>query len=246
MKIQITPNVYQLNGLLGAGVWGANIFLLIGNNDLTLVDTGFKGRAPGVLREIKKMGYKASDISRILVTHHHIDHVGSLAVLKKVTGAKIFAHPSDIPYINGKLPHPGPVKRGILSRLLALSLKYWTHTPVDVDVAVNDGDEIPVMGGIKVVHTPGHTPGCISFLLPEESVVIVGDLLSNGSTLRLPAKNFTIDPPREIESISKLAKLDFDSICFGHGSPILGKAHSIVSNFAEEKIRKYGTIACEK
>ena len=207
------------------------------------MDTGYKGRAAGVLSEIKKMGYKASDVHRILVTHHHIDHVGSLAELKQATGARVFAHQSDIPYINGELPHPGPIKRGMTSRLLALSLKFWTHTPVQVDVPISDGNELDVMGGIKVIHTPGHTPGCISFLLLEEGVVIVGDLLSNGKVLRLPAKNFTIDPVKEIESIGKLAKLDFNSICFGHGLPILEKARPIISDFAEEKVRKYGTIA---
>ena len=119
MKIQIRPNIYQLNSLFGAGVWGANIFLLVESNNLTLIDTGFKGRAEGILSEIKKMGYVASDITRILVTHHHIDHVGSLAALKRATGAMVLAHPADIPYINGELPHPGPVKSGVASKILA-------------------------------------------------------------------------------------------------------------------------------
>jgi glyoxylase-like metal-dependent hydrolase (beta-lactamase superfamily II) len=242
MKIRITQNIYQLNGLFGTGVWGANIFLLVGNNELTLVDTGFKGRASGVLSEIRKMGYAPSSVTRILVTHHHIDHIGSLADLKRATGATIFAHPADIPYINGTLPHPGPIKRGANGRLLALALKLWTHSPLDVDVALEENDVLPVLGGIEVVHTPGHTPGCISFLLQQEGVVIVGDLLSHGAFLRLPAKDFTIDPVKEIESIGKLATLDFETICFGHGKPIVGKAHHVISSFAEEKVRKYGTI----
>jgi glyoxylase-like metal-dependent hydrolase (beta-lactamase superfamily II) len=243
MKIEITPNIYQLNSSFGAGVWGANIFLLIDGDELTLIDTGFKGRAASVLSEIMKMGYTPSSIKRILITHHHIDHVGSLFALKKASGATIFAHQADIPYINGTLPHPGPIKRGASGRLLALALKFWENTPLDVDVSLKEGEELPVLGGIEVVHTPGHTPGCISFLLPKEGVVIVGDLLSHGSVLRLPAKDFTIDPVKEIESIGKLATLDFETICFGHGKPIVGGALPVIRSFAEEKVRKYGTIA---
>jgi glyoxylase-like metal-dependent hydrolase (beta-lactamase superfamily II) len=123
-----------------------------------------------------------------------------------------------------------------------LSLKLWATTPVEVDIPIKDGEELPIMGGIKVIHTPGHTPGCLSFLLPKEGVVIVGDLLSHGSALRLPAKDFTVDLKGEIESIGKLASLDFNIICFGHGTPIIARAHHVVASFAEAKIGKYGTI----
>ncbi len=161
MKIKIRPNIYQLNSSFGAGIWGANVFLLVDNNNLTLIDTGFKGRAGGILSEIKKMGYVPSDITRILVTHHHIDHVGSLAALKRTTGAAVLAHPADIPYINGELPHPGPIRRSVTSKILALALKLWATSPLDVDIPVNDGDELPIMGGIKVVHTPGTYAGML-------------------------------------------------------------------------------------
>jgi len=100
---EITPRVYQLSGIWGTGIWGANVFLLAGNN-LTLVDTGFKGRSTQILKEAGRLGYSSSDIANIIITHHHADHVGSLAVLKKVTQAKVMAHPADAPYIDGRLP----------------------------------------------------------------------------------------------------------------------------------------------
>jgi hydroxyacylglutathione hydrolase len=113
----ITGNIYQLNGISGMGVWGANVFLLV-DADLTLVDTGFKGRAGGILAQIKKLGYSVSDVARIIVTHHHIDHVGSLAELKRATGAKVIAHEADSPYIDGTLSQPGPVKHNTHSKVL--------------------------------------------------------------------------------------------------------------------------------
>jgi glyoxylase-like metal-dependent hydrolase (beta-lactamase superfamily II) len=179
----VTENIYQLNGMPGMGVWGANVFLLV-DKDLTLIDTGFKGRAAGIMAQIKKLGYSVSDVAHIIVTHHHIDHVGSLAELKRATGAKVVAHEADSPYINGTLPQPGPVKHNTLSKALTPLYKLWAHAPVAVDIIVDDEDELPVLGGIKVVHTPGHTPGSISLLLKKEKLAIVGDLMSRGKRIR--------------------------------------------------------------
>ena len=52
----LTPNIYQFSRLRGMGIWGANVFLLVGNT-LTLVDTGFKGRSVHILKEVTRLGY---------------------------------------------------------------------------------------------------------------------------------------------------------------------------------------------
>ncbi len=135
---QITPNVYQLSGIGGAGVWGASVFLVVGD-----------------------------------------DHVGRLAELKKITRARVMAHPADAPYIDGRLPQPGPTRPRRLGTILAPLYRLWTTTPVALDRLVNDGDELPALGGIKVLHTPGHTPGSISLLLQKDRLVIAGDVLAH-------------------------------------------------------------------
>ncbi len=235
---KITPRLYQLSGIWGAGVWGANVFLLASDN-LTLVDTGFKGRSIHIIKEVKQLGYSPADIANIIITHHHADHVGSLAELKKATGAKVMAHPADAPYIDGRLPQPGPAKPRWLSKTLAPLHRLWTTIPVAVDILVNDGDELPILGGIKVLHTPGHTPGSISLFLPKERLVIAGDVLAHRFRLRLPSKAFTVDIAQEIHSIKRLASLDFDVMCFGHGSPLMHEAHPTVIKFAETLGKKY-------
>ena len=96
--MQLTSHVYQFSRLRGMGIWGANVFLLV-NDTLTLVDTGFKGRSVHILKEVERLGYSPTDITRIVITHHHADHVGSLAAMKAVTKAKVIAHPADAPYI---------------------------------------------------------------------------------------------------------------------------------------------------
>jgi len=235
---EITPRVYQLSGIWGAGVWGASVFLLVGDN-LTLVDTGFKGRSIRIIKEVRRLGYSPSDIANIIITHHHADHVGSLAALKKVTRAKVMAHPADAPYIDGRLPQPGPTRPRWPDKALAPLYRLWTTTPVAVDILVNDGDELPILGGIKVLHTPGHTPGSISLFLQKERLVIAGDVLAHRFSLRLPSKAFTIDIAQEIRSIKRLASLDFDVMCFGHGSPLMHEARPAVINFAETLEKKY-------
>ncbi len=227
----LTPNIYQLGRLRGMGIWGANVFLLA-DSTLTLVDTGFRGRSGYILKEVARLGYSHEDITNIIITHHHADHTGSLAALKEITQAKVFVHPADAPYIDGRLPQPGPARPEWLSNTLAPLHGLWATVPVAVDALVGDGDQIPILGGIKILHTPGHTPGSISLFLEKEGLVIVGDVLSNTFGLSFPSKAFTIDLAQEINSIKKLVDLDFNMICFGHGLPIMRKARNAIIDFA--------------
>jgi len=110
----------------------------------------------------------------------------------------------------------------------------WATMPAEVDRLLNDGDELPLLGGIKILHTPGHTPGSICLFIPQEKLVIVGDLLTHRFRLSMPPGLFTVDPDQEVNSIKRLANLDFDIIAFGHGSPILHEAHQAVAHFAEK------------
>ena len=240
--VKITPRIYQLGGRWGNGVLGANVFLLLGD-ELTIVDTGFKGRSRHILKEVQELGYSPSDIDIIIITHHHADHIGSLPELKKVTQAKVVAHPADAVYIDGRLPQPGPARPQWLNKMLSPLGGLWATTPVTVDIPVNDGDELAMCGGIRILHTPGHTPGSISLLLQQERLIIVGDLIAHRFGLRLPSRMFTVDIAAEIRSIREVASLDFEAICFGHGSPIAHEAHSTIAKFAERLQKKHHKVA---
>jgi glyoxylase-like metal-dependent hydrolase (beta-lactamase superfamily II) len=219
------------------------VFLLEGET-LTLVDTGFRGRSLHIISELARLGYSPADITSIIVTHHHADHAGSLATLKGATGARVMAHLADAPYIDGTLPQPGPASPEWLSDMLAPIHGLWATTPVSVDGLVSDGDELPMLGGIRILHTPGHTPGSISLFLEKEGLVIVGDVLSRGTLgLSLPSKAFTIDLAQEIQSIGRLGSLDFDVIAFGHGSALTRNARGAVVDFAGRIEGKYDVVA---
>lgn len=229
---EIIPGVYRLSGFLGTGVWGANVYLLV-DDDLSLVDTGFTGRVGQILRKITELGFSPSDVARIIITHHHADHVGSLAAIKKVTQAKVIAHPADAPYIDGRLPQPGTARPEWMSKRLAPFQRLWSISPVPVDGLVNEGDELPILGGIKILHVPGHTAGSICLFLQSKRLVIAGDVIAHRFGLRLPSRGFTIDIAQEILSVKRVASLEFEVICFGHGSPLKHKARPAVVKFAD-------------
>jgi glyoxylase-like metal-dependent hydrolase (beta-lactamase superfamily II) len=178
-----------------------------------------------------------SDVKRIIITHHHPDHIGSLSELRGATGADVIAHSLDVPYIDGRLRQPRTKNMGWRSMLLELSEKLWRITPVTIKATVDDGDELP--GGIRIRHTPGHTQGSICIYIESKRLVIAGDLLVNRFGLRLPSRAFTIDMYREARSLQKLAEMEFDIICFGHGRPLTKNAHASVIDFARTVNARY-------
>lgn len=103
-----------------------------------------------------------------------------------------------------------------------------------MEQVVNDGDVLPILGGLHILHTPGHTLGSICLFLPEERVLIAGDVLANRFVLGLPSKAFTVDMEQEINSIKRLANLDFDIICFGHGAAITRDASQAIIGLARK------------
>ena len=114
-----------------------------------------------VLRYLGRMGREPSDIVRIIVTHADPDHMGGLADLKAESGARVYASPLEASAIaRGTLSRqlkPGPV-----ARMFELLMSRVTLKPAVVDELLGDGQVLPVLGGLWVVYTPGHTPGQVS------------------------------------------------------------------------------------
>jgi len=180
----------------------ANCALLV-DDRLVLVDTGGDGGAKDILGYLDKIKRKPKDVSAIIITHTHPDHVGGLAVMKERTGAKVAAHKIEVDYISRKKPYPGPpgVQR---------------HTPVDVDILLDDKQMFEEM---LVLHTPGHTPGSISLLDERRKLLIAGDACQpEEGTIAPMQDSFNIDPKAHRESIRKLAQLDFEALIVGHGN----------------------------
>ncbi len=214
--MEIAAGIYQIEGLRGA-----NAFLIRGE-ELTLIDTGMPGDEKRILGFIQGIGSSPSKLTRILLTHYHWDHIGSAAELKRKALAKILAHPEDKHYINGEKPQPQPSLLNPLGLLVRAITAFYKTEPVEVDGLLADSQEIDAPPEkLKVIHTPGHTPGSICFYLPGPKLLFLGDAVNHRlNRLSLPPKLFTTNPAQARESVKNLLRFDFEILCFGHGNPI--------------------------
>ena len=90
---------------------------------------------------------------------------------------------------------------------------------------MEDGAEVPALGGVKVFHTPGHTPGSVCFLDESRGVLIAGDMLiADGKSFHRPVQFPGTDFKAYRRSIERIAELDFETVCVGHGKPVVGNA----------------------
>ena len=218
---RVVPGLHQIQ------LAGVNAFLLEGATDgLVLVDAGVRGSAGQILGAARSLGYEAQDLRHILVTHCHPDHTGALAELKAATGARVFMHRSDASLlVTGRVMRrlvrtPGPLNAVLYRTMIAASPV--TVDPVDVDELLDDRTELPLAGGISVIHTPGHTEGHVVFLARAWSAAIVGDAAANLFGLRPMIAYEHLG--QGLLSVRHLSRFDFEVACFGHGSPIRPKA----------------------
>jgi glyoxylase-like metal-dependent hydrolase (beta-lactamase superfamily II) len=152
----------------------------------------------------------------------------------------VLVHAADVPVVTGDRPHPRPRTEGTVNKLLGATMgRIGAAEAVSttVDQQVEDGEELPVGSGIRVVHTPGHTPGHISLLMPSRRLLFVGDAAANLMGLRESPALFTEDVEQARASIRKLADLEFDTACFGHGRVLRGEANLRFRRLVERLVR---------
>ncbi|MCH8025780.1 MAG: MBL fold metallo-hydrolase [Chloroflexi bacterium] len=206
---------------------------------LTLIDTGLGGSADKIFAVVEKIGRKPEDIRQIFITHHHGDHIGSLAeVIARSNGAQVLAHKLDAPVIRGDQPPPMPKMTGLralLKPLTAQGLKPAAEARVDREL--EDGDQVDVGGGAKVLHVPGHTAGSIALYIPKQRILFSGDAAVRALGLGPPSGLFgiaNVDREQATRSFIRLAELDFDRAFFGHGKPLDGEASALFRRAADQ------------
>ncbi len=234
--MEIVPGVHAIERL-GMG----RAYLYVESDRLTLIDTGLAGRAERIFAAIEALGRRPEDLRQIVITHCHNDHIGSLAGVVERSDARVLVHALDAAVVRGERPPAGPNARGAW-RLVAplLALVPQRIQPARVDRELADGDEIDLDGGAKVVYTPGHTPGSISLYLPARRLLFAGDAAANAFGLGPPSGPFGLfneDQVQVKESFRKLAQLDFDVACFGHGRP-LDRDASLAFRRRAEKLQR--------
>lgn len=216
---QIFPRVYEFaNGIV-------NEWFIQDDDGWTLFDTGYPNQTQKILDAFTAFGQNPSDIKRIVLTHTHPDHAGGLAEIKKITGAPAYMHPIDARVVRGQVPmtHSTP-SPDILNKILYRI--FIKKSPVivpraEIEYEINDGDVLPIGGGLRVIHAPGHSMGHCAFLLERDGgLLFAGDACSNVMGL---APSIVYDDHAEgRRSLQKLARINFDAACFGHGKVLRG------------------------
>lgn len=206
-----------------------NVFLIEDADGLTLVDTGLKSSAAKIRAGVEAIGRSVSDVRRVILTHCHADHAGSIARLRDGLPVEVMAGAEDAVCIEaGTKPPLDPSIRG-LRRVMVNSSK--PVAPTKVDRHLRDGDLLDVAGGTRVLHTPGHTPGHVSLLIEGEGLLITGDALFNVWGLRYPPRFFCSNVALSRETAEKFGDMEYDSVAFAHGRPLGGGARQRVREF---------------
>jgi glyoxylase-like metal-dependent hydrolase (beta-lactamase superfamily II) len=223
----VIPGVYQISHRI------VNSFVIDGDEGVTLIDTGLPRLHRTIVTALPQIGRSVTDIAALVLTHSHRDHTGGAAHLKASSGAPVYASASDSAAIRGDEPIPTPPVTEQLQFLKPLFNLLPNPEPVDVEHTVAEGATNDLPADLRVVETPGHTPGHVSYLLEREGgLLIVGDaaVVKRGE-IKLGWLNR--GQPACKNTIRHIAEYDFDTACFGHSDPLRPAASDGFRTLAE-------------
>lgn len=220
---EVVDGVFELSlGLV-------NMHLVVTDDGVVLIDTGPPRNSKRIDRALHGLRKQVGDVTAVLLTHHHFDHVGNVADVRHRSGARVFAHAADAPVITGAITGPEPTGLAKLaSRLIGRA------EPTKLDQLIT-GDESEPVTGFTALHTPGHTRGHVSYLLDRAGgVLFAGDAASatrDGKVAQGPTQ-VSADPAEQGRSLAKLATYEFEHAVFGHGRAVSGRAAELFREYA--------------
>lgn len=204
--MQLADGIHKIDGIRGT-----NAYLVENDDGLLLVDSATPGAAGRICRYMTAIGRQPSEVHDIVLTHFDLDHVGSARALRKRTGARIAIHRLDAPVLaREQPPHDRMLVVVVLYRLLV--------RPLVADRLLSDDDMI---GGLRVMHVPGHTAGSIT-LVRGDGVVFSGDALLSDEHGQIipPDPRLASDPAQASESAERIKALQPRLLLPGHGAPV--------------------------
>jgi glyoxylase-like metal-dependent hydrolase (beta-lactamase superfamily II) len=234
---EVADGVYRL------GTKWANFYLVVDADDVALIDAGYPDYRHQITSALQALRKPLSGIACVVVTHHHVDHVGTADHLRSVAGASVLVHRDDAPIVRGE--RRSHVPPGFYRQSWRPSMaRYLAHTvgaggaryrPVASVHELGDEETIDAPGRPRVIHTPGHTAGHCSVVLADRDVLFSGDAMVNfdyaTGKRRLGQHRFNDDRRRALSSLARLDGVDAAIVLFGHGDPWTqgsGKAIEIV------------------
>lgn len=220
--VPITPTIWMLRFAV------VNAYAVRLDSGFAVIDTGPLGSEAQILDALARLGEPV--VRQIVLTHSHKDHAGSAGALAVQTRAMVLAGTNDAPVIAGTSDEPAAVitaeERPFYERIAPT---IPPAPPVQVDRVLREGDDLGWDRPTEVIEVPGHTPGSIAIHLPAERLLFTGDNIASveGRAILGP---FNVARQGAIRSFRRLAELDVEIACFGHGDPILGRAGRALRN----------------
>lgn len=207
--MEIAPGIHQVP-MLGSDAY------LFTDERLTLIDAGMVGSRLALERYLRRIGRAMDELDLVVCTHGHPDHIGGLRELIAVRpGITIAMHPADIAGLSVTL-------RQALDRRLEASVRrgqlinFLTPAPAAL-APLEHGTTLDVGGGLRVIHTPGHTPGSICLFAERHRILFTGDVLQvRRGRLTHASAFFSHDLATSRVSIGRLLELDVAAIAFSH------------------------------
>ncbi len=207
-----------------------------GTDEFVLVDAGMPNSAQEIISVVENRFGENSRPKAIILTHGHFDHVGAIIELVEHWNAPVYAHEAEIPFLTGQKSYPEPdatVEGGMVAKMSPMFPNEPINLGDNVKPLPTDGS-VPNMPGFKWIHTPGHTPGHVSFFRDSDRALIAGDafitvkqeylheVLTQEQEISGPPRYLTPDWKASKESVIKLAELKPAVAVTGHGKPISG------------------------
>ncbi len=203
--------------------------LLDDDGSVTLVDTGVERAPARIVAGLAALGKHPADVQRIILTHAHPDHAGGAMEMAARTGAPVAVHADDAGFVEAGESAPND-KSSTIGRIFA-RLQDRRFPAVEVGERLADGQVLDVAGGLRVVATPGHSPGHVSLLHEPTRTLITGDAIFNVLGLRYSPRIFCTDIPLSRRTAHVLGELEYDRVGFTHGPEIVDGAREAVRGF---------------
>ncbi len=196
-------------------------------SEVVLIDAGLPLQFDVLEKEINRAGFQVSAITKIILTHQDVDHIGCVKeILEHAPHCKVLTHVEEAPYINGEKT---PVKLAQMeANLEHLSEEMKNFYPsfkeafanrrIKIDQTMQDGEVLPIAGGLEMIHTPGHTPGHMCVYAKQARILITGDGLNiTDGKLTGPNEHYTADMDVALQSVTKMQAYDVAAIVCYHG-----------------------------
>ena len=239
MPEEIAPGVHCVGA--GKGIMRSNVYFVRSGSSWALIDTAGPKCAASIQKAAASLFGADTRPASILLTHSHPDHAGSARELARAWRCPIYLHPDELPLTAGDIAvvrqYSNPLDRWIILPMLRIMPPRKAQAMLaqgslaDVALALDPSAELPGLPDWRCIHTPGHTPGHVSFFRPRDRVLITGDaivtvnlnspsgLLLNKPRLSGPPWYSTWNWQAAKTSAAALAKLEPRVLAGGHGAP---------------------------